>query len=315
MTRTANTRVAFTETMMELAAADPNVCLVSSDSIKVVRADPFLEKFPDRTFEVGIAEQNAVGLAAGLASCGLVPFFATYAGFITMRACEQVRTFVCYPGLNVKLVGANGGIAAGEREGVTHQFFEDVGIMRTIPGMTIVIPADASQVRHAVRAVAKTPGPAYIRIGSGRDPVVFENDCPFELGKIRVLKEYGNDVALFANGFILPRVLQAADELKTAGIGATVVEVHTLRPLDVSGIASILRKTGAAVTVEDHNINGALGSAVAEVIAEEWPCPLVRIALRDVFPQSGHPDPLLDYYKMGVKDIVEAARRVVDRKA
>jgi transketolase len=310
-----NTRVAFTETLMELAANDPNVCFVSSDSIKVVRADPFLEKFPERTYEVGIAEQNAVGLAAGLASCGMIPFFATYAGFITMRACEQVRTFVCYPGLNVKLVGANGGIAAGEREGVTHQFFEDVGIMRTIPGITIVVPADASQVRHAVRAVAKTPGPAYIRIGSGRDPVVFENDCPFELGKIRILREYGSDVALFANGLILNRVLEAGEQLKASGIGVTVVEVHTLRPLDVAGITEVLRKTNAAVTIEDHNINGALGSAVAEVIAEEHPCPLTRIALRDVFPQSGHPDPLLDYYHIGVKDIIEAARRSISRKA
>jgi transketolase len=310
-----NTRVAFTETLMELAGQDPNICFVSSDSIKVVRADPFLDKFPQRTYEVGIAEQNAVGLAAGLASCGMVPFFATYAGFITMRACEQVRTFVCYPGLNVKFVGANGGIASGEREGVTHQFFEDLGILRTIPGITIVVPADASQVRHAVRAVAKMPGPAYIRIGSGRDPVVFENDCSFELGKIRILREYGNDVALFANGFILTRVLEAAEKLKAGGIGATVVEVHTLRPLDVAGIIGVLKKTGAAVTVEDHNINGALGSAIAEVIAEESPCPLTRIALRDVFPQSGHPEPLLDYYKMGVKDIVEAAKRSISRKA
>jgi len=309
-----NTRVAFTETLMELAAKDPAVCLVSSDSIKALRADPFMEKFPERTYEVGIAEQNAVGLAAGLASCGMIPFFGTYAGFITMRACEQVRTFVCYPGLNVKLVGLNGGMASGEREGVTHQFFEDIGILRSIPGTTIVVPADASQVRHAVRAVAKVPGPAYIRLGSGRDPVTFEDDCPFELGKMRVLREYGSDLAIFGNGFILPRVLEAAERLKSDGIKATVVEVHTLRPLDVGGIAGVLKRTGAAVTVEDHNINGALGSAIAEVIAEEMPCPLTRVALRDVFPGSGHPDPLLDYYGIGVKDIMEAARRSISRK-
>jgi transketolase len=310
----ANTRIAFVETLLELAAGDQNICLVSSDSIKAMKADPFMEKYPERTYEVGIAEQNAVGLAAGLASCGMMPFFGTYAGFITMRACEQVRTFVCYPGLNVKFVGLNGGMAAGEREGVTHQFFEDLGILRTIPGITIVVPADASQVRHAVRAVAKVPGPAYIRLGSGRDPVTFEQDCPFELGKIRILREYGNDVAIFGNGFILPRVLEAAEKLKAGGVKATVVEVHTLRPLDVAGITGVLKKTRAAVTVEDHNINGALGSAIAEVIAEEAPCPLARIALRDVFPQSGHPDPLLDYYGIGVNDIVEAAKRSVGRK-
>lgn len=312
--KTANTRIAFVETLLELAAGDPNICLVSSDSIKALKADPFMEKYPQRTYEAGIAEQNAVGLAAGLASCGMTPFFGTYAGFITMRACEQVRTFVCYPGLNVKFVGLNGGMAAGEREGVTHQFFEDLGILRTIPGMTIVVPADASQVPHAVRAVAKIQGPAYIRLGSGRDPVTFENDMPFELGKIRILREYGSDVAIFGNGFILPRVLETADKLKAGGVKATVVEVHTLRPLDVAGIAGVLKKTRAAVTVEDHNINGALGSAIAEVIAEHAPCPLTRVALRDVFPQSGHPDPLLDYYKIGVSDIVEAAKSSISRK-
>jgi transketolase len=310
-----NTRIAVTETLMELAGKDPDIVLVCSDSLLVLKAKPYVDKYPERFIDVGIAEQNAVCCAAGLASCGLIPFVATYAGFITMRACEQVRTFVAYPGLNVKMIGANGGIAAGEREGVTHQFFEDLGILRAIPGITIVVPADAGQVREAVRAVAYREGPAYIRIGSGRDPVVFEKPLPLEIGKVRILREEGNDVALFANGSILPRVLAAADELSRQGIKAKVVEVHTLKPLDVETITEVLSQTGAAVTAEDHNIIGALGSAIAEVIAENRPVPLVRVGLRDIFPRSGRPDKLLDFYNMGVTDIVAGARKVIEKKA
>jgi len=309
-----NTRIAVTETLMELAAKDPNIALVCCDSLLVLKAKPFVEEYPDRFFDVGIAEQNAVCCAAGLASCGLIPFVATYAGFITMRACEQVRTFVAYPGLNVKLIGANGGIGSGEREGVTHQFFEDLGILRTISGITIVVPADAGQVREAVKAVAYTKGPAYIRIGSGRDPVVFEQYVPFELGKARILRKAGRDVAIFANGFILPRVLQAAEELEQKGIKATVVEVHTLKPLDTERIAKVLDECGAAVSVEDHNIIGGLGSAIAEVIAEEVPVPLVRVGLRDTFPRSGAAEELLDHYHIGVLDMVAAAQKAIDKK-
>lgn len=309
-----NTRLAVTETLMELAAKDLNIVLVCSDSLLVLKAQPFVDEYPDRFFDVGIAEQNAVCCAAGMASCGLIPFVATYAGFITMRACEQVRTFVAYPGLNVKLIGANGGIGSGEREGVTHQFFEDLGILRTISGITIVVPADAGQVREAVKAVAYTKGPAYIRIGSGRDPVVFEEYVPFELGKARILRKAGRDVAIFANGFILSRVLQAAEELEQKGIKATVVEVHTLKPLDNERIANVLDECGAAVTVEDHNIIGGLGSAIAEVIAEEVPVPLVRVGLRDTFPRSGAAEELLDHYHIGVLDIVAAAQKAIDKK-
>ena len=180
-----NTRVAFRDTLMELAAEDKRIVLVCADSALVVKATEFKEKYPDRFFDVGIAEQNAVCVAAGLASCGLIPFLATYSGFITMRACEQIRTFVAYPNLNVKFIGANGGMASGNREGVTHQFFEDIGILRTISGINIVVPADASQVKQAVKAAAKITGPCFIRIGSGRDPVVTDDGgAPLILEKL-----------------------------------------------------------------------------------------------------------------------------------
>lgn len=313
MSDLGNTRIAFIESMAEIVEQDPKAVLVCADSVLVVKGKPFIEKYPDKFFDVGIAEQNAVACAAGMAACGLAPFVATYAGFITMRACEQVRTFVAYPGLNVKLIGANGGISAGEREGVTHQFFEDIGIMRTIPGITVVVPADESQVRQATKAIHQVPGPAYMRIGSGRDPIV-DCDIPFELGKIRILKEYGRDIAIFANGFVINRALKAADILKTEGIQAIVVDVHTLKPLDETAIVEILKTTAAAVTVEDHNIIGGLGSAIAELSAETVPCPVVRIGLRDVYPRSGLPEPLLDHYQMSVADIVNATKKALKIK-
>ncbi len=310
----ASTRVAFTDSLTELAFDNPNVVLVCADSTKVVKSEEFAKNHPERLIDVGIAEQNALATAAGLASTGMIPYVATYAGFITMRACEQVRTFVAYPGLNVKMVGANGGMAAGEREGVTHQFFEDLGILRTIPGISIVAPADAGQVKQAVKAVASIAGPAYIRIGSGRDPVVYQEDVEFKFGKIRIIKALGNDVALFTYGHTIPRVLAAAELLAQAGIGATVVEVHTLKPLDRDGIVQVLQNTKAAVTVEDHNIIGGLGSAIAEVIAEDCLAPLARVGIKDCYPESGEPDQLLDKYGLKVSDIIAASKRVIAKK-
>jgi transketolase len=312
--RMESTRIAFLETLTELMEADPKTVVVFADSVKVFRATPeFLQRFKGQVFDVGIAEQNAVAMAAGLAGCGLTVFVATYAGFITMRACEQVRTFVAYPGLNVKFIGANAGIFGGEREGVTHQFFEDLAILRSIPGVTVVVPADAAEVRQATRAIATARGPAYLRIGSGRDPVVVDPPRPFELGKIRRLEDHGRDFVIFANGYLLQRSLEAATLLELRGLRGRVVEVHTLRPLDVDGIAQVLEESPAAVSVEDHQINGALGSAIAEVIAEHGRGRLVRLGLQDVFPESGDAFGLLDRYGLGVRDIVQAVERVVSK--
>ncbi len=314
MSKYKGTREAFAQALIELAASDDRFLLVSPDSLKAMRATGFADKYPDRYIEVGIAEQNAVAVAAGLAASGLVPFVATYAGFITMRACEQLRTFVAYPQLNVKFIGINGGIFGGEREGVTHQFFEDLGIVRSIPGITVVAPADEHQVYQAVKAIAKLDGPVYLRAGSGREHVVYTESDPFELGKIRVLREYGNDVALFASGFVLTRAIEAAEVLSKQGIKATLADVHTLKPIDSEGIAAILQKCGAAVTVEDHNIIGGLADAIALVSTENCPVPVARVGLQDVFPGSGAAEDVLDYYGMSVGDIVNAAKRVMKKK-
>jgi len=297
-----------------LSEKDDRIMLVCADSLLAMRATEYVQKYPDRYIEVGIAEQNAAAVSAGLAIEGLIPFFATYAGFITMRACEQIRTFIAYPNLNVKLAGVNGGVAGGEREGVTHQFFEDIGILRTIANVTILVPADADQARQAAMAAAYIPGPVYIRLGSGRDPVFYEKDTPFVPFKINVLQEKGNDIALFGNGILLPRLTAAAEILESKGIGVTLVEVHTVKPIDVEGVTQVLKNCGAAVTAEDHNIIGGLGSAIMEVAAENCPVPIVRIGLRDRFAGSGLPNELLDYYEMGIDDIVKAAEATITRK-
>ena len=300
-------REAFITALKEMVLEDSRIMLVSADSKLAARAGDFSKEHANNFAEVGIAEQCAVNVAAGLATTGLIPFLATYAGFITMRACEQVRTFVAYTNLNVKLVGLNAGMLGGEREGVTHQFYEDIGILRSIPNMTIVCPSDQSQVYQAAKAVAAVDGPCYIRSGSGREPVIFTDDIPeFEIGKARILRDYGSDVAVFTHGFVLDRAIKAVEELKKMGIGATLVEVHTINPLDVETITSVLAKCGRCITFEDHNINGGLGSAVAEVIAEHQSARLTRIALK-TFPESGTPDDLLRKYGIDSQDIINAA--------
>lgn len=309
------TREAFTRALIEMSESDDRLFFVSPDSLKAMRATEFAEKYPERYIEVGIAEQNALNVSAGLASAGLVPFVGTYGGFITMRACEQVRTFIAYPHLNVKMIAINGGLLGGEREGVTHQFFEDLGIVRSIPGITVITPADESQVYGAVKACVNIDGPVYIRCASGREPVVYERDVPFEFGKIRILRNYGNDVAVFASGYIMNRAIEAVENLKKEGIYATLVDVSTLKPIDEAGIAEVLEKCRGAVTVEDHNIIGGLGSAISETAAEYCPVYIMRVGLRDIFPQSGEPNALLDYYQIGVSDIVDRAKKVIDKKS
>jgi len=225
-----------------------------------------------------------------------------------------MRTFIAYPNLNVKMIGINGGLLGGEREGVTHQSIEDLGIVRTIPGITVLTPCDESQVYGAVKACVNIDGPVYIRCGSGREPVVYNRDIPFEFGKIRILKEYGNDVVIFSSGFIMDRSIEATEQLKSQGIMATLVDVSTLKPIDVDGVTEVLKKCGAAVTVEDHNIIGGLGSAIAETSAEYNPVPVIRVGLKDVFPQSGKPVELLDYYGIGINDIIAAAKKSIEMK-
>ncbi len=307
-----STREAAMRALVKHARWDDKVVLVSPDSVLAARALPFLSEFPDRLIEVGIAEQDAVDVAAGLATTGMRPVVISYAGFLTMRACEMIRTFVAYPGLDVKFIGLNGGMLGGEREGVTHQFYEDVGILRSMPGVMILAPADAHQAYRAADAMMKARGPAYLRLGSGREPEVFDEDTPFEISKIRQVASCGGDLAVFASGFIMDRAIEAIREMAREGIRATLWDVSTIKPLDLEGVHAALRDAKCAVTVEDHNIFGGLGSAICEASCLRYPRRVERVGLRDEYPRSGPADKLLDTYGISVPDIVRAAKKAME---
>ena len=311
---TKSTREAAMLAIQEMARQDDKIVIVSPDAVAAARATKFREEFPDRVIEVGIAEQDAVDIAAGLATTGMKPIVVSYAGFLTMRACEMIRTFIAYPGLNVKLIGLNGGMLGGEREGVTHQFYEDVGIVRSMPGVKILTPADAEQAYLAARAMMEVDGPVYLRLGSGREPEVFPEGTPFEFGKIREVKSYGDDVAIFASGFIMNRAIEALDKLHEEGVNGVLVDVATVKPLDSQGVADVLRRTNCAVAVEDHNIYGGMSSAICEVACHYHPCRVLRLGLRDIYPRSGKAAELLDAYGLAVSDIVKAARDAMSLK-
>ncbi len=314
MSEYKGSREAFVAAMTDLADKDPRVVFVSADSLKAARATNFAEKYPDRYFEAGIAEQNAVAMAAGLAACGLKPYVVTYGGFITMRACEQLRTFCAYTDLDVTFGGLNGGMIGGEREGVTHQALEDIGIVRTIPGVKVFAPADAAETYALAKAAGSLKGPVYFRLGSGREPDVFSPGTEVELGKLRKVLDYGNDVLLLSSGFVLDRVLKAAELLKAGGIGASVVEVHSLKPLDADGVVRELERCQVAVTIEDHTVIGGLGSAIAELAAERCPCRIQRLGIQDVFPESGPANTLADKYGLSPQAIADTARALAAGK-
>jgi transketolase len=308
------TREGFGEALVELGERDWRVVSVEADISKSTRSIHFSQRFPDRFFNVGCAEQNAIGVAAGMAACGLVPFVSTYAVFASMRACEQIRTTVAYAKANVKICPSHGGVTPGD-DGVTHQATEDLGIMRTIPNLTVIMPSDYHQMRAAVFAAAQHVGPVYIR--GTRDPVPqLHNESivgHFVIG--RAIKHCeGGDVALIAIGDMVSHALRAAEELGEERIQATVLEVHTLKPLDQEAVLETARCTGAVVTVEDHNIMNGLGSAVAELLVESEPLPMRRIGLRDTFAESGPYLQLLKKYGLAVADIKAATREVIRRR-
>lgn len=303
------TREAFAQAMMDAAAENDKIMFVSPDSLKAMRSTKFAELYPERYIEVGIAEQDAVDVAAGMAAAGLTPIVGTYAGFLTMRACEQMRTFVAYPELNVKFVGINSGLLGGEREGVTHQFYEDIGILSNIPNFTIFTPADAAQTYHAVKAALEIDGPVYVRAGSGREADVYEKEVPFTMDGIRVWKEYGNDVLLLSSGFVLNRVLQAAELLKEQDIRVTVADVNIINAADPSKVIEILRKAKKIVTVEDHNVNGGLGAYISRLVVENTPKFVKRMGLT-TFGESGPAAELADHYGLSAENIAETAKEM-----
>lgn len=302
------TREAFAQAIIDLAEKDNKVMFVSPDSLKAMRATKFAELYPKQYVEVGIAEQAAVDTAAGLAAAGMVPFVGTYAGFLTMRACEQMRTFVAYPNLNVKFVGINSGLLGGEREGVTHQFYEDIGILSNIPNYTIFTPADGNQAYHAVKAAYETDGPVYVRAGSGKETDVYPREAPFSKDGITILKEYGNQVLLLSCGFVLNRVLEAAEILKKEGIGVTVGDINILYGKNPSKIIEEIKKAKSIVTVEDHNVNGGMGAYISSLVVEHAPKHVTRIGLT-TFGESGPAQELADAYGFSPENIAAVVKK------
>ncbi len=306
-----DTRSGFGAGLLELGRTNPNVVALCADLTGSLKMDAFEKEFPDRFVQVGIAEANMMGIAAGLTIGGRIPFTGTFANFSTGRVYDQIRQSIAYAGKNVKICASHAGLTLGE-DGATHQILEDIGLMRMLPGMTVVVPCDHNQTKQATLAIAVHEGPVYLRFGRPKWPVFIPADMPFEIGKAQVLIE-GTDVSIFACGHLVWRALQAADELAKAGIKAEVINVHTIKPLDVDAVIASVRKTGCAVSCEEHNRFGGLGDAIAQALAVRLPAPMEYVAVNDTFGESGTPDQLLKKYGLDTTDIMAAARKVMGR--
>ncbi|NLP15044.1 MAG: transketolase family protein [Clostridium sp.] len=305
------TREAYGNTLAEIGS-DERIVVMDADLSKSTKTAIFKGKYPERFFNMGIAEANMMSAAAGIASCGKIVFASTFAMFASGRAFEQVRNSICYPQLDVKIGASHSGITVGE-DGASHQTIEDIAIMRVLPQMTVVSPADAVEARLATIAAYKTPGPFYLRLTRLAVPVIFDENYKFELGKGVTLKE-GNDVTIIATGFMVSKALEAVDILKQEGINARLINIHTIKPIDKDIIIKAAVETGAIVTCEEHSVIGGLGSAVAEVLAENYPVRMKRVGIMDKFGKSGKPEELLAMYGLTPKDIVEKVKEVLKKK-
>ncbi len=305
------TREAYGKALAEFGANE-NIVVLDADLSKSTKTDSFKKTYPERFINMGIAEGNMMSTAAGLASCGKIVFASSFAMFAAGRAFEQIRNSIGYPKLNVKIGATHAGISVGE-DGATHQCLEDLGIMRTIPNMIILNPADATESRLAVKAAIEYDGPVYLRFGRLAVPTIFDDTYDFQIGKGVYLKQ-GTDVTIIATGLMVPEAIRAAEILETEGINAAVINMATIKPIDREIIIDAAKKTGAIVTAEEHNIIGGLGSAVAEVVGEECPVPVLRVGTKDVFGRSGNPAALLKLYGLDADTIVKTAMDAIEKK-
>lgn len=305
-------RDGYGKALLELCEKNANVMVLDADVAKSTRTVWIRDKYPEHFMDMGIAEQDMVGTAAGLALGGMIPFCSTYGVFLAGRAWDQIRTTVCYNKLNVKLGGAHAGISVGP-DGATHQALEDVAIMRVLPNMTVIVPCDAEETRKATLAMAAMDGPCYVRFGREAVPVVTDENSPFVLGKANLMKD-GTDVAIIANGAMVYEALNAAKALEAEGINAMVINMHTVKPLDSEAVIAAAKKTGCIVTAEEHQLSGGMGGAVAECLAKNCPVPMEMVGAQDTFGESGQPQELLDKYGMNALTIAEKAKTVLGRK-
>ena len=303
------TRDGFGDEIVALGKENHDILVVDVDIGKSCKTGAFRKELPQQYLNVGIAEQNAAGVAAGLATCGKIPFVVTYAAFGSMRMCEMIRQEICYPHLNVKIACSHGGVTPAN-DGASHQSIEDMGILRTIPNMTVIMPADYWAARKLVRAAAQFDGPVYLRFTRDAIPVIYDEKDTFEIGKANLLKD-GKDVAIIANGDTVRLALEAAQVLSQKGISARVLDMHTIKPLDTAAVAACISEIGKIITVEDHNILNGLGSAVADVVAESGNAVLRRVGIQDQFGMSAPYDRLLAMNGITTENIVNIAEKLV----
>ena len=308
-----DTRSGFGEGLAELGDENENVVALCADLTGSLKMNAFQNAHPNRFFQVGIAEANMMSLAAGMTIGGKIPFTGTFANFSTGRVYDQIRQSIAYSKKNVKICASHAGLTLGE-DGATHQILEDIGMMRMLPNMTVVVPADFNQTKQATKAIAEHDGPVYLRFGRPVMPIFIKPDTPFVIGKAQTIYE-GSDVTIIACGHMMWKSIEAVEELKQKGISVELINMHTIKPLDHSAILDSVRKTGCIVTAEEHMANGGLGEAVAQVLSRNYPCPQEFVAVNDSFGESGKPMDLMDKYGIGTSNLVSAVERVLERKA
>jgi len=308
-----DTRSGFGAGLLELGRANNQIVGLCADLTGSLKMDAFEKEFPERFFQCGISEANMIGVAAGLSITGKVPFAGTFANFATGRVYDQIRQSVCYSGKNVKIAASHAGLTLGE-DGATHQILEDIGLMRMLPHMTVIVPCDYNQTKQATLALGKHIGPAYLRFGRPKVESFIPEDLPFEIGKAQILSE-GTDITLIACGHLVWKSLLAAEQLEAKGISAEVINLHTIKPLDETSILKSISKTKCLVTAEEHNIFGGMGDLIAGVLARNNPVPMEMVAVKDSFGESGTPEELMVKYGLDTSDIVSAAVKALNRKS
>ena len=296
------TRQSYGEALLELGKENKDVVVLDADLAGATKTELFAKEFPNRFFDMGIAEANMMATAAGIATCGKIAYASTFAVFAAGRAYDQIRNSICYPNLNVKICATHSGITVGE-DGATHQMLEDLSMMRTLPNMTVLSTSDDVQTKYMVKEISKMQGPVYLRLARLATPIIYDENQKFEIGKAVQMGE-GTDGTVFATGVTVAEAIKAQEELKGKGINIRVVDMHTIKPIDRETILKCAKETKKLISIEDHNVIGGLGSAISEVLTEEYPCKLIRMGIPDTFGKSGNAQKLMEYYQITANDIV-----------
>lgn len=297
------TRQSYGEALLELGKKNEKIVVLDADLSTATKTNLFAKEFPNRFFDMGIAEQNMITTAAGMSTCGKIPYASTFAIFAAGRAYDQIRNSICYPKLNVKICATHAGITVGE-DGATHQMIEDISLMRTIPNMTVISTSDDLETKWAVKEISKIKGPVYLRLSRLATPIIYNENQKFEIGKAIQIGD-GTDGTIFATGVTVSEALKAQEQLKQKGIEVRVVDVHTIKPIDKEIIIKCAKETKKLISIEDHNVIGGLGTAISEVLTDEYPVKLIRLGIKDTFGKSGKAEELMKYFKITAEDIVQ----------